>query len=190
MIDTGHIRRAMPRERGELRRLQALSLRELGRGHYTERQIESFIAHIGTMDDFLLHEGTYYVVQIGDGIAACGGWSRRIPNYANFTADHGQPISAVPKIRSVYVHPAHARRGQGRRLVEHAEAEAVDLGYTEMELTATLPGVPLYRALGYEGTTTFPVELPDGQWFAAMAMRKALPARIAGRRKQLNQTGG
>jgi GNAT superfamily N-acetyltransferase len=178
MIDTGHIRRALPPERRELRRLQAWSLRELGRGHYTERQIESFIAHIGTMDDFLLHEGTYYVLQVGDGIAACGGWSRRIPNYAGVTAISGHPPSPAPKIRSVFVHPAHARRGLGRRLVEYAETEAADFGYAEIELTATLPGVPLYRALGYEETTPFSVELPDGQWFAAMGMRKALPARM------------
>ncbi len=34
-----------------------------------------------------------------------------------------------------------------------------------MELGATLPGEPLYAAIGYPVTTRFDIVMPDWEWF-------------------------
>jgi hypothetical protein len=94
--DTPVMRAAGPKDRLELLSMQALSMRVLGSGYYTAAQIEAFLAHVGTMDDFLLHEGTYYVVEEDGVIAASGGWSRRRPNYANVLRPAGYAATSVP----------------------------------------------------------------------------------------------
>ena len=43
-----------------------------------------------------------------------------------------------------------------------------------MELGATLPGEPLYAALGYAVTDRFDIALPDGEAIACAHMTKAL----------------
>ncbi|HEY1014741.1 MAG TPA: GNAT family N-acetyltransferase, partial [Herpetosiphonaceae bacterium] len=60
------------------------------------------------------------------------------------------PARDAAKIRAFFVHPARARQGIGRLLLDHCEAAAREHGFARFELMATLPGVPLYRALGYQ----------------------------------------
>jgi GNAT superfamily N-acetyltransferase len=174
--DTPVMRTAEPRDRLELLSMQALSTRVLGSGYYTATQIEAFLVHVGTMDDFLLHEGTYYVVQEDGVIVASGGWSRRLPNYANVLGPAGYVATSLPKIRSVFVHPVWARRGFARELVQRSELEAQLARYEEIELTATLAGVPLYETLGYKVTAHVPIRLPGGTEMLLVAMRKRLGA--------------
>jgi hypothetical protein len=45
------------------------------------------------------------------------------------------------------------------RICEEAAREA---GFSTLELVATLPGEPLYRAMGYEVVERFETALPDG----------------------------
>jgi GNAT superfamily N-acetyltransferase len=170
------VRQSRPEDGPEVRSMQSLSVRVLGAGYYTGEQIEAFLCHVGTMDDFLLHEGTYYVA-VEDGIiVASGGWSRRSPNYANVTGPAGHAGSSAPKIRSVFVHPAWARRGLARHLVELSEAEMRMAGHYEGELTAMLAGVPLYETLGYQVTTHLTVALPNGTELPLVPMSKLLTA--------------
>lgn len=174
------IRRVSPGDGATLRRMQESSFRTLGAGFYTSEQIEAFLTHIGTMDDFLFHEGTYHVLTHGEAIVASGGWSRRTPRYAAVAGEaEAGSGAAAPKIRSVYVHPAYARRGLASRLVRHAEAEAIRAGHGEIELTATLSGVPLYIALGYETTGSIALDL-GGVTIRGIAMRKRLAAPEGG----------
>lgn len=170
------IRPAQPSDREALRAMQALSICVLGGDFYSPEQLGAFVAEVGTMDDFLLREGTYYVAEWNGTIIGSGGWSRRMPNYANAIRAAGEQLSepGVPKIRSVYVHPGFARRGIARRLMELAEREALAAGYRRIELTATLSGVPLYRSLGYLARRFFSVPLSDGLAFPAVAMEKEL----------------
>lgn len=172
------IRPANIGDRDELRYMQALAMRVLGRPHYAQEQIEGFLSHIGTMDDFVLSEGTYYVAEIGGSLVASGGWSRRTPRYANVAAGDGAEHSeaAVPTIRSVFVHSDWARRGLARRLMGLAEAEARRAGYRHITLTATLSGAPVYRALGYEATGQMSLSLPGGLEMPLVPMRKPLVA--------------
>lgn len=169
------IRRARIGDRERLRRMQQRSLRVLGRGDYSDAEIDAFLAHAGTMDDFLLHEGTYYMVEIDGCLAASGGWSRRQPLQGKSLAPaHALEAPLVPWIRSVFVDPRFARRGLARRLMELAEREAGFAGYRQLQLTASLTGVPLYEALGYEETARSALPLPGGLRFKVVAMRKRI----------------
>jgi len=47
-------------------------------------------------------------------------------------------------------------------------------GFRELVLGATLPGVPLYRAFGFEEVERFTVTMPDGVSVPAVAMRRAI----------------
>ena len=49
----------------------------------------------------------------------------------------------------MYTHPAYARRGIGRLILQLSEAAAAAEGFSRVELGATLAGMPLYRACGY-----------------------------------------
>jgi N-acetylglutamate synthase-like GNAT family acetyltransferase len=66
------------------------------------------------------------------------------------------------------------RRGLGRRILEACEAAARAEGFRELSLLATLPGVPLYRACGFEAVAEETAMLTDGVPMECVAMRKAL----------------
>lgn len=168
------IRRATVADRAALRAMQAFSISVLGGDYYSPRQIAAFICHVGTLDDFLLHEGTYYVAESAGEIVASGGWSRCRPNYANALGEPAARRAGVPKIRGVFVHPAFARRGIASALMARAESEALAAGYREMELTATLSGVPLYLKRGYRTQKKIELILPGGIGFPGVMMHKLL----------------
>jgi GNAT superfamily N-acetyltransferase len=175
------IRPARPNDREALRAMQALSICVLGGDFYSPEQLGAYVTEIGTMDDFLIEEGTYYVAEMASTIIGSGGWSRRTPSYANATGTAGERLSepGVPKIRSVYVHPGFARRGIARTLMERAEGEALAAGYRRIELSATLSGVPLYRSLGYRLRRPLSLQLSGGVIFPGVAMEKDLQGRPA-----------
>lgn len=157
------------------------SARELGAAFYDERQNASFEAHVAICDPLLVEDQTYFVVD-GDApeeLAACGGWSRRDKLFTGNDASAGgarllDPEREPARVRAMFVHPRYARRGLGRRILEACEADAKSEGFLVAEMMATLPGVPLYRACGYEEVEPFEVVLPDGVALPCVRMRKAL----------------
>ncbi len=164
------IRRARMSDRNHLRAMQTNSMRTLAAHCYSREEIEAFIAFVGTMDDQLIDEGTYYLVEVAGRPVASGGWSRIRANYVN-----GAPVDlSAAKIRSVFVHHDWARHGFGRLLMERAEQEAFVAGFSRIELNALLSGVPFYRALGYQAVRPMALGLPDGITFRGLTMEKAL----------------
>lgn len=156
-----------------------VSTRALSAGHYSERQIESALAHIIGVDSQLIADGTYYVAVDGNRIVGAGGWSRRANIYGTDRSrpvppDLLDPATSAARIRAMFVHPAWARQGIGRRIVQRSEAEARRAGFRRMELAATIPGEPLYAALGYAVSERTSVTLPDGEAIAVALMAKAL----------------
>ena len=75
-------------------------------------------------------------------------------------------------IRAFFVHPDHARRGIGRRLLELSEAAAAAAGFQRIEIVATLSGVPLYASFHYETVERFNIALPHGENMRVERMRK------------------
>ena len=60
----------------------------------------------------------------------------------------------------MYTHPAFVRRGVGRLILSLCEAAAAAEGFTAVELMATLSGLPLYEAAGFQVVEH--VEVPAG----------------------------
>jgi GNAT superfamily N-acetyltransferase len=166
----------MQEDRSEILALQRVSLRELGRHFYTDAQIESYLRHTPTLEDYLLADATYYVAHVGARLAACGGWSIKTPAYRTVTPDVRRPRHELPKVRAMYVHPDFARRGLGRQVLAVIEAAIVAAGYAEAGVDATLGGAPLYERCGYAPIGETQAALPDGAQMRFVCLYKRLLA--------------
>jgi GNAT superfamily N-acetyltransferase len=148
--------------------LIARSARELSAGYYTPAQVAALLRYVFGADTQLIRDGTYFVCEADGGVlVAAGGWSRRS---TLFGADRMKatedplldPATEAARIRAFFVDPGWARRGLGRRLFDECRSAARSAGFRTLALVATLPGEPLYRALGFELTERFALRLPDG----------------------------
>jgi GNAT superfamily N-acetyltransferase len=168
------IRVAVMRDVPALKQLIPLSARELSKGYYSPQQAESAIQYIFGVDTQLIADKTYYVAEVGEQIVGCGGWSKRKTLYGGDQMKaESDPVDAG-RIRAFFIHPNWARRGIGRRLIEACEEAAKADGFAKMELGATLPGEPLYAALGYEVTDRFEIPMGDGTTLPCAHMKKEL----------------
>jgi len=161
----------------QLNKLIALSVRGLSIDYYTPNQIESAIKYVFGVDTQLIIDSTYYVAQIDDIIVGCGGWSKRNTLYGGDQHKEIEDTLLNPKydaakIRAFFVHPDYARRGVGRHIINVCETAAKNYGFNSFELGATLPGVPLYAAMGYEVIERIDALLPDGELLGIVKMRK------------------
>lgn len=162
-----------------LQQLIAASVRQLSKGYYNAQQIESSVRYIFGVDTQLLIDGTYFITETENTVVACGGWSKRQTLYGSDqhkqTADPLlDPLTDAARIRAFFVHPGWARKGLGRMLISLCENEAVENGFKYMELGATLPGEPLYTALGYKRISEMIAYMPDGEYIAVIKMAKQL----------------
>ncbi len=166
----------VPILRGLIRR----SIHGLGAGDYSREQIEAALTGAFGVDTALIHDGTYFVIEGGDGmIVACGGWSRRKTLFGGDTRaerdeSYLDPARDAAKVRAFFVDPDHARRGLGRMLLERSEADAARAGFRSLELMATLPGQRLYREFGFEPGAEVDYPLPGGLTIRFVPMRKVL----------------
>lgn len=178
------LRPALHSDLPALRSLIDASVRELSRDFYTPAQIESGLRYVFGPDTQLIDDGTYFVVLDGAVLAAAGGWSRRRTLYGGDQTKAGpdpllDPNEEAARIRAFFVHPDHARRGLARLLFERCAADALAQGFLSLELMATLPGEPLYLALGFEPLSRESPALPDGERLPMVHMRKRLDGRAA-----------
>jgi len=163
-----------------LRELIPLSARELSKGYYTPQQAESAIKYIFGVDTQLIEDGTYYVAVADGEVVGCGGWSKRKTMFGGdqMKAESDpmlDPNVDAGRIRAFFIHPSWARKGIGRRIIEACEDAAMADGFNKMELVATLPGEPLYAALGYEVYERIDIPMADGVQLPAARMKKNLP---------------
>jgi GNAT superfamily N-acetyltransferase len=162
-----------------LNELIALSVRGLSTDYYTPNQIESAIKYVFGVDTQLIIDGTYYVAQIDGIIVGCGGWSKRNTLYGGDQHKEIEdplldPKQDAARIRAFFVHPAYARQGVGSHIINVCETAARDNGFNSFELGATLPGVPLYTAMGYKTIERIDALLPGGELLGIVKMRKAI----------------
>ena len=81
------------------------------------------------------------------------------------------------RIRAFYVDPNWARKGIVRRIIAACEDALRDAGFDKVELVATLPGEPLYTAMGYSRNERVDIQTADGESLPAFHMSKDLTLR-------------
>jgi GNAT superfamily N-acetyltransferase len=137
-----------------LRTLVDASITELQKPFLDPRQIESSRMIMG-LDTQLIDDGTYFIVEESGEVVGCGGWSRRATLYGGDQTPGRNAALLDPKrdpakVRAMYTHPAHARKGIGRLILSLCEMAARAEGFLKVELMATMAGEPLYLACGYQ----------------------------------------
>ena len=170
-----------------LRALASEAIRELQKGFLDERQIAASTAIMG-IDTLLVEDETYFVVEHDGDLAGCGGWSRWATLYGGDASPGRDPALLDPatepaRIRAMYTHPDHTRKGVGRLILALCEAAARAEGFSRAELMATLSGEPLYRACGYlpiEEVIRF--QEPDVRIDPVAATHHGYPVNCASRR--------
>lgn len=176
------MRRAVPDDVAALTSLIERSVAELSAGYYTPEQIVSATRYVFGVDTQLIADGSYYVMEQHGVLVGAGGWSRRRTLFGGdqmkSTADGRDtlldPRVSPARIRAFFVHPQWARRGLARLLFEECERAAARHGFRAFELVATLPGEPLYAALGFIVEERFDVDLPDGVTLPVCRMSRAI----------------
>ncbi|TFW19901.1 GNAT family N-acetyltransferase [Duganella callida] len=162
------VRHATPADIPAMEALIARSGIELSAGFYTPEQARAVTRHVFGVDTQLVADQTYFVIEQDGRLAACGGWSKRSTLFGADRAKQGadpllDPASDPARIRAFFVEPAYARRGLGRMLLQYCSDAAVAGGFRTLELAATMPGVPLYQACGFEIVEPIEITLPgDG----------------------------
>jgi GNAT superfamily N-acetyltransferase len=180
------LRVARPEDATTVEALMKESIAALFPDYYDARRTASAVRHVGEVDRSLLEDGTYFVLEADGELVGCGGWSRRDRLYTGSGNAEGDgrlldPETEPAKIRAMFVRADWTRRGLGRRIIEACEAAARREGFRQLALMATLPGVPLYRACGFESLEEGEITLTDGVTLACVAMGK--PIDVGDRRR-------
>lgn len=156
------------------------AISELQKGFLSPEQIASSRMIMG-LDRQLVADRTYFIVEAGEHIAGCGGWSRRATLYGG---DHTpgrdpellDPARDAARVRAMYTHPGFARRGVGRLILRLCEEAALAEGFARLELMGTMSGRPLYESYGFEAIEEI-IDRRGGAPVPLTRMIKAIPAR-------------
>lgn len=173
------IRQATPADVPALGTLIDLSVRGLQSRDYTPAQIELALKTVYGVDTQLIADGTYFVVQDGEIMVGCGGWSKRRTLFGgdNYNARENTLLDSqreAAKIRAFFVHPDWARRGIGSLILTACEQAAAGAGFTRLEMGATITGVPFYQTKGYSEIESVEVPLGNGECLPIIRMGKRL----------------
>ena len=172
------IREARGSDTESIAKLIAESVQGLAVGFYDNRQIELSIRSVFGIDYQLIEHGTYFVAESDGQIIGCGGWSKRKTLFG--ASDYSdsrdsrvlEPEVEAAKIRAFFIHPSAARKGIGKAILQRCEDEASAAGFRKAEMMATLPGVPLYAACGYEKAESVSIPVGEGLEIECIRMCK------------------
>jgi GNAT superfamily N-acetyltransferase len=155
------------------------SVRELQASDYSAAQMDGALGSVFGVDRQLISDQTYFVVEEDGAIIACGGWSKRTSLFGSDAARAAEdtpldPLQDAARIRAFFVHPEHARRGLGRAILLACESAIRAARFRSIQLVATLPGVPFYRAFDYLTDERYEVSLANGLSLPVVRMSKNL----------------
>jgi GNAT superfamily N-acetyltransferase len=176
------IRPATMADLSTLQDLVAESVWVLQANEYNDEQRKAAIRLVYGVDTQLIRDGTYFAVEHGDTIVACGGWSRRRTLFggdqhrATREPELLDPATDAAKIRAFFVRPGWERKGIGSLLIRACEQAAVAEGFRKFEMGSTLTGIALYSTHGYRETERIEVSLDDGLTMTVVRMTKAIPS--------------
>ena len=176
------LRLAAPEDLPALRDLMNAAIGELLNPFLSPAEVAASYEVMG-LDSQLVADGTYFIVEDSAALAGCGGWSRRA---TLFGGDHSagrdaallDPSRDAARVRAMYTHPDHVRKGVGRLILDACERAAAGEGFTRCEMAATLAGEPLYRACGYLEIERFVASTSGGVEVPLVRMGKALTQAV------------
>jgi len=178
-VDSPTLRPARLDEAELLERLMKASTSELFPLFYDDAQTASAVEFVAVVDRQLIEDGTYFAIEAGGEVVACGGWSKRGKLYTGSGDAAGDerlldPSSEPAHVRAMFVRPDWTRRGLGTLILEACEEAARNEGFTTLDLLATLPGEQLYARFGFREVGREDAVMPDGCALACVAMTKPL----------------
>ena len=162
-----------------LREVMRRSIETLQDDFLTSEQVSASHKVMG-LDAQLVRDGTYFIVENGDRIAGCGGWSWRSTLYGgDDSIVERAPRALDPKteparIRAMYTDPGFTRQGVGRLVLNLCEDAARAAGFKSATMMATMAGVPLYAACGYAEAEPPVTASIDGVQVPLVRMEKRL----------------
>ena len=173
------IRQARPDDAEAIDSLMKASTRDIFPAFYDAAQTAASVKHISSVDRQLLRDGTYFVLETGGELVACGGWSRRGKLYTGSgdAADDARlidPATEAARVRAMFVRPDWTRKGLGTRILDACQAAARAEGFSQLILLATLAGLPLYERFGFIERDRLPVAMPDGTTIGCVLMDKPI----------------
>jgi len=162
-----------------LQQLIKESVTGLSTGFYSTAQIESALIYVFGIDTQLIADGTYFIARWNGKIAGCGGWSKRNTLFGGDQTKGIEdpllnPEKDAARIRAFFVHPDFARKGVGTALLNICAENAYSNGFRNLELAATLPGIPFYLKLGFKKMEDRNILLADGQILQLSVMQKSI----------------
>lgn len=148
--------------------------------HWTVPKVEAAsTVQIFRVEDALVADGTYYVLDV-DGVAVAGsGWS----DCGGFSPPSGPGVQPSPGVqrgpdvavmRATYVDPDWTRRGIATLLARVTETAAALAGFRRFEAMCTPASEGLRRGLGYRCVGRIETELAPGVSVTGAHMRKDL----------------
>ncbi|MFI4956162.1 MAG: GNAT family N-acetyltransferase [Gammaproteobacteria bacterium] len=166
MMPNFNIRHARLDEVDILNRLIHLSALKLSENYYTSKEIEGLNQYVFGVDKELIIDKTYFVIELDNIIAGCGGYSLRNTLFGGDQSSSRVPGFLDPakdpaKIRAFFIHPDFARQGLATILLQHCEQEARKAGFTTLELMATVPGISFYTRHGFIAKKDYTLTLPN-----------------------------
>lgn len=182
------LRLATPADIPALRALIRASAHELSAGFYSHAERDAAIEYIFGVDTTLIADGTYFVAESVarstddesiSVLCGCGGWSNRRTLFGGDQHKAASdplldPRTHAARIRAFFVAPTFARQGIGGRLMQACAEAAFSAGFRQLELMATLPGVPLYVAYGFTAQEDVMELAPNGVHIPFVRMHRAL----------------
>ena len=173
------LRLATPSDAPAIGALMRASALELFPRFYAEPAATSAAKYLTKPDMTLISDDTYYVLEAGGEVVACGGWSKRAKLYVGGAVRDDDsriinPATEAARVRAMFVRADWTRRGLARAILAACENAARDAGFTDLILMATLPGVPLYLAYGFQEMERHQIELPDGVLMEGLTMGRAI----------------
>ncbi|MDO8051236.1 GNAT family N-acetyltransferase [Janthinobacterium sp. SUN211] len=154
------LRPALDSDIGALWALRAVAVRVSCATHYAPEQITAWTATP-------VPRAYAAMLAAGGGVVAMQG--EAIAGYAMLDADKQE-------VEAVFVDPARAGLGIGKRLLAALEQLARGHGIARLHLSASLNAVPFYRAAGFISLREEAYAHPSGISLASVAMEKALAA--------------
>jgi GNAT superfamily N-acetyltransferase len=162
-----------------LEALIPLSVHGLQTGCYSLAQRQAALGQVFGVDTAMLHDRTYFVVELEGHIVGCGGWSRRKTLFGgdqSCVREDGflNPATDAARVRAFFIHPDFSRRGYGSAILRRCEDEMRAAGFTWAVMVATLAGEPLYARFGYAVEERYEVPLGTDLALPVVRMSKSL----------------